>query len=671
MNPAQAHQAAAGSRPPRSGRLGFWAQVAQLVRPWHGLLVVAASCVLGAALAGVVPPLIIRHVVNDNLVPRNAAGLLSAGLAYLGAVAAVAGFGYAYSYLAAVVAQRAIATIRVGLFAHLARLPVSYYDRTPLGDTISRATSDVETIDTLFTDGIATLVGQLASLIMVAVAMVAISPVLSAVSLLVIPPLALASRWLQLRVLRAERATRIAIGGLNTQLSETVGGSETIQAFGREAAFAARFRDGLRQTLSAQERSIRYNAFFAPVTGLLSALAIAGLLWVGAGGLFRSASVNLGTLVAFVLLFQGFFAPIVALGDQWNAVQAALAGAERVFEVLNLPPEAPPSGHAAAPSGKGIAVSGVRFGYNDGNLVLQDVSLAVRPGEQVAVVGRTGPAGKSTLLALLGGLYQPSAGEIRIAGRRPGDIAGHERRRTVGIVPQHVQLFSGSVRDNLTLGDGSISDDAIRGVLTLTGLEPLIAAMPDGLDTIAAGSGGESRRGPFCRAAPAGGTCPGARHRTGSAPPRRGDRRNRRRERRRLPVSARPNRLGTRLRRPHRRSPDLDRPRRRPRRGHGSWADHRAGHPRESRQRGRRLRRPRRPRRGALGLVRRGERSICPRPVAWRLNDHHHRHVLPARCSRSGTGRRPGHRARATSRRIGAEGHVRRRERGRGPRVHV
>ncbi len=489
MNPAQAHQAAAGTRPPRSGRLGFWAQVAQLVRPWHGLLVVAASCVLGAALAGVVPPLIIRHVVNDNLVPRNAAGLLSAGLAYLGAVAAVAGFGYAYSYLAAVVAQRAIATIRVGLFAHLARLPVSYYDRTPLGDTISRATSDVETIDTLFTDGIATLVGQLASLIMVAVAMVAISPVLSAVSLLVIPPLALASRWLQLRVLRAERATRVAIGGLNTQLSETVGGSETIQAFGREAAFAARFRDGLRQTLSAQERSIRYNAFFAPVTGLLSALAIAGLLWVGAGGLFRSASVNLGTLVAFVLLFQGFFAPIVALGDQWNAVQAALAGAERVFEVLNLPPEAPPSGHAAAPSGKGIAVSGVRFGYNDGNLVLQDVSLAVRPGEQVAVVGRTG-AGKSTLLALLGGLYQPSAGEIRIAGRRPGDIAGHERRRTVGIVPQHVQLFSGSVRDNLTLGDGSISDDAIRGVLTLTGLEPLIAAMPDGLDTIAAGSGG-------------------------------------------------------------------------------------------------------------------------------------------------------------------------------------
>jgi ATP-binding cassette subfamily B protein len=247
----------------------------------------------------VVPPLIIRHVINDNLLPRHATGLLPAGLAYLVAVAAVACLGYAYGYLAAVVAQRAIAAIRVRLFTHLARLPVSYYDRTPLGDTISRATSDVETIDTLFTDGIATLVGQLASLVIAAIAMVAISPLLSAVSVLVIPPLALASRWLQVRVRRAERATRVAIGGLNTQLSETVGGSETIRAFSREATFAARFRAGLRHTLCAQEISVRYNAFFAPITGLLSALAIAVLLWVGAGSLLRSASVNLGTLVAF------------------------------------------------------------------------------------------------------------------------------------------------------------------------------------------------------------------------------------------------------------------------------------------------------------------------------------------------------------------------------------
>ena len=480
----------AGAVTPHGGaRPRFWAQVAQLVRPGRRLLALVVACVVGAALAGVVPPLVIRHVVNTNLLPRHTAGLLPAGLVYLGAVTAVAGFGYAYGYLSAVVAQRAIAAVRVRLFAHLARLPVSYLDRAPLGDTISRATSDVETIDTLFTDGIATLVGQLASLIAVAVAMVAISPVLSAVSIVVIPPLALASRWLQVRVRDAERRTRAAIGGLNTQLSETVGGSETIRAFSREAAFVARFRAGLRQTLAAQEASVRYNAFFTPVTGLLSASAIAVLLWVGTGGLFRSAGVNLGTLVAFVLLFQGFFAPIVALGDQWNTVQAALAGAERVFEVLNLPPEAPPQGGGAAGRGDGIVVTAVSFSYDAGKPVLREVSLVVRPGEQVAVVGRTG-AGKSTLLALLAGLYEPAAGEIRLAGRHPRDIREHDRRRIVGVVPQHVQLFSGSLHDNLTLGDASISGDAISRVISLAGLEPLVTSLPDGLDTVLAGSGG-------------------------------------------------------------------------------------------------------------------------------------------------------------------------------------
>jgi ATP-binding cassette subfamily B protein len=467
----------------------LWAQVAALVRPWRRLLAVAVACVIGAALAGVVPPLVIRQVVNNNLLPGHSAGLLAAGLVYLGAVAADAAFSYAYAYVLAIVAQRAIASIRVRLFSHIARLPVSYLDRTPLGDTISRATSDVETIDDLFTDGIATLVGQLASLIAVAIAMVAISPLLSAVSLVVVPPLALASRWLQVRVRDAERQTRRAIGGLNVQLSETVGGSETIRAFSREATFVGRFRSALHRTLLAQERSVRFNAFFTPVTGLLSALAIAALLWVGAGGLFRSAGVQLGTLIAFVLLFQGFFAPIVALGDQWNSVQAAVAGAERVFEVLNLPPEAPPPAQLEGGGGEGIELRDVSFGYNGGSPVLRAVDLCVRAGEQVAVVGRTG-AGKSTLLALLGGLYEPSSGEILVAGRHPRGFGEDERRRIVGVVPQNVQLFSGSLRDNLAMGDDSVGDDAIGRVVSLAGLEPLLALLPERLDTRLAGSGG-------------------------------------------------------------------------------------------------------------------------------------------------------------------------------------
>lgn len=487
MSTLTSDEAAAGpTRVP--GVPGFWSHVWSLARPWRGRLVIVAACVVAAAIAGVVPPLVVRHVVNADLVPRRSAGLLSAGLIYLGAVTVGAALVYEYSYLAAAVAQRVIVSIRVELFAHLSALPVSYLDRTPLGDTISRATADVETIDTLFTDGITTLVGQTVSVIAIGVAMVLLSPILSLVSLVVVPPLAFASRWLQVRVREAERATRVAVGELNTQLSETVGGAETIRVFHREEAFVVRFRRALGRTLVAQASSVRYNAFFTPVTALLSSTAIALLLIVGARGVFGVAGVNLGTLVAFVLLFQGFFTPIVALGDQWNSVQAALAGAERVFEVLDRPLE--PAPHAALAEGAtGLIIDHVTFGYDPERPVLHDVSLDVRPGERVAIVGRTG-SGKSTLLALAAGAYEPATGEVRLAGRRPRAIAEDERRRIVGVVPQNVQLFSGTLRDNVTMGDRGISADAVVRTMAVVGLDDLIRRLPDGLDAELIGAGG-------------------------------------------------------------------------------------------------------------------------------------------------------------------------------------
>jgi ATP-binding cassette subfamily B protein len=466
----------------------FWARVWSLARPWRGRLIVVAGCVIGAAFTNVIPPLVVRHVINANLVPRHSAGLVTSGLAYLGAVAVGAVFVYAYSYLAAIVAQRIIVTLRADLFSHISMLPIAYLDRTPVGDTISRATADVETIDTLFTDGLTTLVGQAVSIVAIAIAMIIVSPLLTLVSFVVLPPLVIASRWLQVRVRDAERATRLAVGELNTQLSETVGGAETIRAFNREDAFVVRFRRALHRTLVAQESSVRYNAFFTPVTALLSSMAIALLLFVGARGAFGSTGVNLGTLVAFVLLFQAFFAPIVALGDQWNAVQAASAGAERVFEVLDLPVERTPHS-TRTEGGAGLAVNDVTFGYHPGQPVLRGVSLLVRPGERVAIVGRTG-SGKSTLLALVVGSYEPDAGTVLLAGRHPRDFDEHERRQEVCIVPQSVQLFSGSLRENITLGEEGISDVAVSKTLTLVGLGTVVSAFPEGLDTELEGTGG-------------------------------------------------------------------------------------------------------------------------------------------------------------------------------------
>ena len=468
---------------------GLWHKVAALVSPWRRQLVVVAACIVASALAELVPPFVVRFVVNHDLVPRRTTGLLVAAAVYVLAIAADSALSFAYGYLAARVSQSAIAALRVRIFAHAMALPASYFDRTPIGDVISRATADVETIDELFTGGIATLVGQVVPLVAVVVAMIALSPLLSAISAVVLPPLLVATRYLQVRVRDAERRTRRAIGRLNVELSEVVGGAETLRAFGREGAFVARFRRALLRTLFAQRDSVKYNAFFAPVSGLLSSVVIAALIWVGAGRTLVHAGVSLGTLTAFILLFQNFFAPIVALGDEWQSVQAAIAGAERAFEVLDLPVEPPRVKPALEPDpSRGIEVCDVTFAYLPSRPVLVGVSLVVRPGEHVALVGRTG-AGKSTLVSLVGGLYSPGGGQVKIAGVDPHGLGDSERSRALGIVPQVLHLFGGTLRENLSLFDPLVDDASLERAGELVGIGPLIAELPRGLDTTLAGEG--------------------------------------------------------------------------------------------------------------------------------------------------------------------------------------
>lgn len=466
----------------------LWKKIASLVRPWRRALVVVAIIIVASALAELVPPLVAGYVTNHNLVPHRTAGLLIAAIVYVAAIGLDALLTFAYSCIAARVSQSVIAAIRARLFEHVMTLPASYFDVTPVGDVISRSTADVETVDELFTDGIVTLVGQLVPLITTAVAMALLSPMLSLVALLALPPLVVVTRYLQVRVRAAERATRVAIGTINIELSEDVGAVETLRAFGREAPFVDRFRGSLRRTLLAQRRSIRYNAYFAPVTGLLSSVVIAALIWAGAGHTLVRGGVNLGTLVAFVLLFQNFFAPIIALGDEWQTVQASIAGAERVFAVLDLEPEQLPAADVPATARAGIRVSDVTYAYQGGQPVLAGVSLTVEPGEQVAVVGRTG-AGKSTLVSLSGGLYVPLSGSVSVNGANPRTLSDEDRRKTIGVVPQNLQLFSGTVRDNLTLFDSSIADEAIWPALTVVGMDELFRQLPSGLDTQLAGQG--------------------------------------------------------------------------------------------------------------------------------------------------------------------------------------
>jgi ATP-binding cassette subfamily B protein len=267
-----------------------------------------------------------------------------------------------------------------------------------------------------------------------------------------------------------------------------LGGVEVIRALGSEAAFIARFRAALHDGLAAYNRATVYSALYIPLMVILSTLAMALVLWVGVAGqgMLAALDISLGTLTAFVLLLQRFFVPIMSLGNEWQTVQAALAGLERIFQVLALPSETPTPGSLHQPqyrSNAAIEMRQVVFGYLPNRPVLRGVSLAVQPGEHIVLVGRTG-AGKSSVLHLLGGLYTPWSGTVRMAGADPTLLTDDERRRSMGVVLQVVQLFRGTVFDNLTLGDGSVLREAVQRAAAIAGADAFIQALPEGYDTL-------------------------------------------------------------------------------------------------------------------------------------------------------------------------------------------
>jgi ATP-binding cassette subfamily B multidrug efflux pump len=477
----------AGAPPPVLRRLG------SLLARRRGSMVVVGILVLAAAAVELVPPLVIRDVVDRHLTVGRSGGLSTLALIYLLGIAAMQAFTFLYGYLAAAAAQGVLSDLRTRLFAHLQRLPTSYFDRVPIGDAISRCTADVETLETVFSSGVALLLAHLVRLVTIAIAMVALSPGLSLVATLVAAPLVLVTRVLQVRVRRAERETRLAIGAVNSRLQEDLRGIEVIRTFGREPEFVAGFRQVLTRGLAAFNRSSFYSALYTPMTAIVSAVAVAALLAAGTQQAFGAARISIGTLTAFLLLLQRFFQPITALGEEWQTVQGAMAGAERVFDTLALAPDELSVAESARTGGGRstgtVMLSDVEFGYGAGPLVLHGLSLEAGAGEHLALVGRTG-AGKTSALHLMAGLYRPWAGRVVVAGHDPARLTEAERNRLLGVVPQVVQLFSGTVFDNLTLGDSSVADDAVYDAATIAGVDPFIRALPQGYRTPLTGGGG-------------------------------------------------------------------------------------------------------------------------------------------------------------------------------------
>jgi len=449
--------------------------------PYRGLAALAVLLLLGGAGLALVGPLLTQRAL-DVAIPTRDTGLLGTlALVFLGALVLEFLVEYGQTLLTTYLGQRVMYDLRMQIFGHLQRLSISYFDRNPVGRLMTRVTSDVETLNELFSSGVVTVFGDVFTLLAIMTMMLWIDWRLALVTFAVIPLVWLTARIFRRRVRQAFGDIRVRLARLNAYLQERLSGMRVVQLFGREADSAARFAELNQDHLEAHRRSIRIYAVFFPVVEFLTAVSMAVLLYYG-GVRALSGTITVGVLAAFIQLTRRFFQPLQDLSEKFNLLQSAMASSERVFALLDQPvtvlePAEPV--RLSEPVRGQVRFEGVWFRYSPDNAwVLRDVSFTASPGQTIALVGHTG-AGKTTIVNLLLRFYDPDRGRILIDGVDIRQLTTSDLRSLIGFVQQDLFLFAGDIHHNLTLG-APILPEAAQLAARRVGADRFIERLPDG-----------------------------------------------------------------------------------------------------------------------------------------------------------------------------------------------
>jgi ATP-binding cassette, subfamily B, multidrug efflux pump len=453
------------------------------LRPYRWLAAGAVLLLLIQSVLALVGPRLTERAL-DVAIPRMDVGLLGLLAAlYLATLLFELVVEYGGAVLTALVGQRVMYDLRMEIFGHLQRLSVTYFDRNPVGRLMTRVTSDVETLNELFSSGVVTIFGDVFTLVAIMGMMLVIDVKLALVTFAVIPLVWLTAAIFRRRVRDAFRDIRYRLARLNAFLQERLSGMRVVQLFGREADSARRFGELNREHLGAHLRSITIYAIFFPVVEVLTAVAMALLLWYG-GLRVLDETLTVGVLAAFIQYTRRFFQPLQDLSEKFNLLQSAMASSERVFGLLDEPLAVrEPVSPAALPRpvrGE-VRFEGVWFRYSpDGPWVLRDISFTASPGRTLALVGHTG-AGKTTIVNLLLRFYDPERGRITVDGVDIRDLTTADLRSAIGFVQQDLFLFTGDILHNLTLG-APISREAARMAAGRVGADRFIERLPSGYE---------------------------------------------------------------------------------------------------------------------------------------------------------------------------------------------
>ena len=449
------------------------------VAPHQKLIWLSLVVILFTSGGALVRPLIMRSAIDDGVVAGNQQMLMRGGLLLAAVLIIEQVLGFMQMYAMQVAGARAMSDLRGHVFRFLHRQRLGFFDKQLVGKLVSRVTNDVDAMLELFASGALLSLGDLIKLVGIVVLMLSLDVRLSLVAFVGVPPVALLVMFVRRRMREAFRSIRSNTARMNATTNEQVSGMTVIQAFGRQAAAAREFDEVNATYRDANNAAIKWDAIQDAAIDTIGAICLASIV-VSLG----YQPVSFGTLVAFAAFIKEFFDPISALAQRYTLLQSAMAGAERVFGLLEAPdPDCPPleqgqTGDAAFD----VELEHVDFEYKPGVPVLRDLSFAVPRGEKVALVGPTG-SGKTTITALLLRLYEISGGAVRVRGQDVRRMDREALRRLFAVVPQDVYLFPGTVLTNVAAGDEP--DRArVEEVLKRLGAYEIFARREQGLDTL-------------------------------------------------------------------------------------------------------------------------------------------------------------------------------------------
>jgi ATP-binding cassette subfamily B protein len=471
------------------GRRRKLRRLAKLLSPYRWRVVAMFTALVAATAASLAPAPLAKLVIDDGIQRHDTAALDAIVGVFLLSAVLYAAASYAQTYLVGWVGQRALQDLRLQLFSHLQRLSIGFYSRNRAGVIISRITNDVEALDQLVEDGLATLIQSGLTLIGVVVILLVLAPHLALLTFLALPVLAIGGFAFRIASADAYRRTREKIAAITGYLQETLSGIRVVRSFGQESRHIARFEELNEENRAANMTTINLNAAYFPGVEFVSALVTVEILLIG-GIEAINGHISTGVVFAFIAALNNFFDPIQQLSQLYTTYQSGMAALDKIYDLLDEQPDLvdAPDATELPPIRGELRFEDVSFGYGrsgggeDGAWALRDIDLLIPPGQTVALVGETG-AGKSTFAKLAARFYDPTAGRILVDGHDLRSVSMHSLRSQMGIVPQEGFLFSGTVRENIAFGRPSASDEEVAAAARAVGADGFIEALEHGYDT--------------------------------------------------------------------------------------------------------------------------------------------------------------------------------------------